>query len=45
LARSHAEQEFLEYRKQEDQRLESDFDQAIKNLPPPKTPRTRKPKS
>jgi hypothetical protein len=45
LAKAHAEQEFIEFRRNEDQRLESDFDQAVKNLPPPKTPRPRKPKS
>lgn len=36
LARSHAEREFVEFRKIEDQRLESDFDRAVKQLPPPK---------
>ena len=48
LARAHAEQEFIEFRRQEDRMLESDFDQAVKHLPPPpvpqKTRRSRKPK-
>ncbi len=34
-AKSHAEAEFVEFRKQEDRLLESDFDRAIKHLPPP----------
>ena len=34
LAKSHAENEFTEFRHKEDRSLESDFDQAIKNLPP-----------
>ena len=48
LARGHAEREFIEFRRQEDRLLESDFDQAVKHLPPPpvpqKTRRSRKPK-
>lgn len=47
-AKSHAEVEFSEFRKAEDLRLESDFDRAVKNLPPPpgvESPaRKRKPK-
>jgi hypothetical protein len=35
LAKEHAEEEFAAYRRTEDQLLESDFDQAVKNLPPP----------
>jgi len=35
LARSHAEREFGAFRKIEDQSLESDFDRAVKRLPPP----------
>ena len=35
LAKSHAEIEFAEFRRQEDRNLESDFDQAVKQLPPP----------
>jgi hypothetical protein len=35
LARSHAEDEFVEFRKNEDRNLESDFDNAVKQLPPP----------
>ena len=42
LAKAHAEQEFIEFRKQEDQHLESDFDQAVKNLPQPKSQPKRK---
>jgi hypothetical protein len=34
LAKAHAEQEFVEFRRHEDRLLESDFDQAVKNLPP-----------
>lgn len=34
-AKSHAELEFTEFRIQEDRMLESDFDRAVKNLPPP----------
>lgn len=50
LAKAHAEQEFIEFRRQEDSMLESDFDQAVKQLPPPspapiKTRRSRKHKS
>jgi len=44
-AKSHAECEFIEFRKQEDRLIESDFDQAVKNLPPPQARRDRKPKS
>lgn len=35
LARTHAEREFVEYRRIEDWNLESDFDRAVKQLPPP----------
>jgi hypothetical protein len=35
LAKSHAENEFTEFRWLEDRSLESDFDQAIKHLPTP----------
>ena len=35
LAKSHAEREFIEFRKAEDLTLESDFDKAIRQLPPP----------
>ncbi len=35
LARAHAERAFTEFRTAEDRRLESDFDRAIKQLPPP----------
>jgi len=35
LARTHAEREFVEFRKIEDRNLESDFDRAVKQLPPP----------
>jgi hypothetical protein len=49
LARAHAEHEFIEFRREEDLMLESDFDQAVKHLPPPpaespKAKRSRKPK-
>ena len=37
LARIHAEREFVEFRKIEDRHLESDFDRAVKHLPPPTT--------
>lgn len=47
-AKSHAEVEFSEFRKAENLRLESDFDRAVKNLPPPpgagSPARKRKPK-
>ena len=33
LARTHAEREFVEFRKVEDRHLESDFDRAVKQLP------------
>ncbi len=36
LARTHAEQEFVEFRKIEDRNLESDFDRAVKQLAAPK---------
>jgi hypothetical protein len=35
LAKEHAETEFTEYRRVEDHTLESDFDRAIQQLPPP----------
>jgi hypothetical protein len=35
LAKTHAEREFTEFRKVEDHSLESDFDQALRQLPPP----------
>ncbi|TRZ89765.1 MAG: hydroxyacid dehydrogenase [Methanosarcinales archaeon] len=35
LARTHAEREFVEFRKIEDRNLESDFDRAVKQLPSP----------
>ncbi|NBS53332.1 MAG: hydroxyacid dehydrogenase, partial [Spartobacteria bacterium] len=35
LAKQHAEREFTEYRRVEDHTLESDFDRAIQQLPPP----------
>ncbi len=35
LARTHAEQEFVEFRKIEDRNLESDFDRVVKQLPSP----------
>jgi hypothetical protein len=35
LAKTHAEREFVKYRKIEDRSLESDFDRAIKQLPQP----------
>jgi hypothetical protein len=38
LAKAHAEQEFIEFRRHEDRLMESDFDQAVKNLPPPPSP-------
>ena len=34
-AKSHAEAEFVGFRKREDHLLESDFDRAVKHLPPP----------
>ena len=33
LAKEHAEEEFVAFRREKDRTLESDFDQAIKNLP------------
>ena len=33
LARTHAEQEFEKFRRQEDAGLESDFDRMVKSLP------------
>ena len=35
LAKEHAEREFTEYRRVEDRTIESDFDRAIQQLPPP----------
>ena len=35
LAREHAEREFTGFRRVEDRALESDFDRAIQQLPPP----------
>lgn len=35
LAKEHAEREFTEYRRVEDRTMESDFDRAIQQLPPP----------
>lgn len=35
LAKEHAEREFTDYRRVEDHTLESDFDRAIQQLPPP----------
>ncbi|GEM_PF-1981771 len=35
LARAHAERAFVEFRQVEDRSLESDFDHAVKQLPPP----------
>lgn len=35
-AKSHADAEFTGFRKQEDHLLESDFDRAVKQLPPPR---------
>ena len=35
LAREHAEREFVAFRQEEDRRIESDFDVAVKQLPPP----------
>lgn len=34
IARTHAEREFVAYRKIEDRSIESDFDRAVKQLPP-----------
>lgn len=34
LARAHAERELVEFRRVEDRNLESDFDRAVKKLPP-----------
>ncbi len=36
LAKSHAEREYTEFRREEDRHLESDFDRAIQQLPPPR---------
>ena len=33
LGKEHAEREFVEFRRAEDQRLESDFDRAVKRQP------------
>ena len=38
LAKEHTEREFTEYRRVEDHTLESDFDRAIQQLPPPHQP-------
>jgi hypothetical protein len=35
LAKEHKEREFTEYRRVKDHTLESDFDGAIQQLPPP----------
>jgi len=35
LAKTHAEGEFIEFRRVEDHSLESDFDKALRQLPPP----------
>ncbi len=35
LAKAHAERAFAEFRQIEDRSIESDFDQAVKRLPPP----------
>jgi hypothetical protein len=35
LAKAHAEREFIEFRKEQDLSLESDFDKAIRQLPQP----------
>lgn len=35
LAKTHAEGEFTEFRKMEDRLLDSDFDKALRQLPPP----------
>ena len=36
LAKAHAEREFVEFRRMEDQSLESDFDRAVKHIAPAK---------
>ena len=38
LAKAHAEQEFIVFRRDENRLLESDFDHAVKQLPPPSVP-------
>ena len=38
VAKSHAEREFTEFRREENGLIESDFDSAIKQLPPPQAP-------
>ncbi len=38
VAKSHAEWEFTEFRREENGLIESDFDSAIKQLPPPQAP-------
>ncbi|MFA6960086.1 MAG: virulence RhuM family protein [Opitutaceae bacterium] len=43
IARAHAESEFEKYRIVQDRLYESDFDQVIKNLPPPETPNPPQP--
>ena len=35
LAKTHAEGEFIEFRREENHSLESDFDKALRQLPPP----------
>ena len=35
LAKTHAEGEFIEFRREENRSLESDFDKALRQLPPP----------
>jgi hypothetical protein len=37
LAKAHAERAFVEFRRVEDRSIESDFDRAVKQLPPPTT--------
>jgi hypothetical protein len=37
LAKAHAERAFVEFRQVEDRSIESDFDRAVKQLPPPTT--------
>jgi hypothetical protein len=43
IARAHAESEFEKYRIVQDRLYESDFDQTIKNLPPPQNPKPPQP--
>ena len=35
LAKTHAEGVFIEFRREENRSLESDFDKALRQLPPP----------